>query len=271
MDFKELEKKLKGIKIKEHLINDSNDKIFQMDCPTDRKSVRIWIGAADVKLVDYDKKLKQAVITVKEKELEFINSVRNTKCYSYDYLRRSGWNISSEWYNVNNKKSKESAPETYDVVVETFAGTRHLLFGQDEKHYFISVLPSPAKSVKHAHEILMPPEVKKLKLSVRKNVKRQGEFFFVPVSNDEMMKYFVDDLKDSYDVMNNHCPLDKAFKENVGDVVHEAEVVHERPDYEYYVYGKVKHRRHKTLELTQWHRVYMNTEIQDDESIGFVD
>ncbi len=53
-----------------------------------------------------------------------------------------------------------------------------LLVGKDETAHFVSALPERVKTVREAHEILRPADVPKGSL-------RQGEWFFVPVTDEE--------------------------------------------------------------------------------------
>jgi hypothetical protein len=54
----------------------------------------------------------------------------------------------------------------------------HLIFNP-----FVTKLPSKVKSIKEAYEVLMPDEVKKA-ISDKKEVLRQGEFYFIKVSDN---------------------------------------------------------------------------------------
>lgn len=53
------------------------------------------------------------------------------------------------------------------------------LVGMDETSHFISVLPKKAKTVEEAHKLLKPKDLPNVE-----GIKRQGEFFFVPTTNE---------------------------------------------------------------------------------------
>ena len=59
----------------------------------------------------------------------------------------------------------------------------NLLVGTDEHKLFICALPEEPKNVEHAHEILRPEGVPEDSL-------RQGEWFFVPITDEEARMFF---------------------------------------------------------------------------------
>ena len=73
---------------------------------------------------------------------------------------------------------------------------RYFLFDTDREEInefgfnpFFTHLAGPVKTVQEAYESLMPPGVRDA-IKEGRAVKRQGEFFFVPVTNDELREWF---------------------------------------------------------------------------------
>jgi len=191
------------------------------------------------------------------------------------------------------------------------ASKSKFLLGHDERHWFVAAIPedSSASNVRTAKEALQPPEVreaivqKKVKRSKRtkrrnKAFKRQGEWFFVPVS----------DLVPDEDLILKNEPLSRGrgskphmmeFAYRRGGVA--VYVNHRHPtgltqrEYEalpaeqqrgsgvmwakmvrdatVFAKGKISHGDHAPVILNDWHCVLMNTENKAHaiDQVAFLD
>lgn len=171
------------------------------------------------------------------------------------------------------------------------------LCGHDERHWFVCAVPGASVSgVETALESLQPPRVR---LSLRKNLKRQknrfrrrneafirqGEWFFVPEPNLSVPEWLVlrnEPLSRGAGSKPHTCQF--AYRYG-GEVVwvcpryprgvsptRYAQLIKSNPkaarwgwqqsrlNPAVYVRGRVWHKDHKTVVLDGWHRVVMNTE-----------
>lgn len=167
----------------------------------------------------------------------------------------------------------EVAPEGVDVLrVErgaavvsrsTTGQVRHFLCGMDESHLFIALLPSLAATVRDAHRALRPSLLDSLEASAPSRAIRQGEWFFVPLREDEEQR--VDVLaRRTYRVHHRKGIAETAGIRRVGrpHVAEDVVVVRDPSAQEdrVYVRGAVVHPDHKTIVLRGWHRTVPNTE-----------
>jgi hypothetical protein len=153
-----------------------------------------------------------------------------------------------------------------NIVVYTF------IAGLDEtgvnpwKSFFLAELPKNVSTVEEGYDALKPQEV----LIAEKNnieVKRQGEYFFVPL-NDDVQK-ILNEIERHGEGFKNHCIEDlnggssdhKATRLIMGNNVQCAK-------------GTVRHARkdHKMLKLgKQWHKVFHNTQVASWTVDGSID
>jgi hypothetical protein len=145
--------------------------------------------------------------------------------------------------------------------------TTTFLLGVDETSHFISVLPKKVENVAAAHELLKPEEFQGKKMP--KGTKRQGEFFLVPVSDEEVNKFMTENKlqvrqgvplekhsnhKATYaipaSIKKGYARYDKARA--YGNVVYAKGSVYDNRGY-----------RHAPVELGDtWHKVVRNNEKQ---------
>lgn len=119
------------------------------------------------------------------------------------------------------------------------------LVGMDETAHFIAQLPEKVESVDEAHDVLKPALAKN-----RDDIKRQGEWFFVPVTNPSILR----------ELEKRESRLALRRLENSSS--HSATTVFYQN--RQYALGLVVDRRkghHKTLLLPTWHRVIRNLEV----------
>lgn len=223
-------------------------------------------------------------------------------------------------------RAAERLNDTLDVsVLQTDKRGRHLLLlvrrpqakldrflcGHDERHWFVAAVPGGASSVAQAKEALKPAFVRTRQnqlgvptrlRNLRKNevFRRQGEWFFVPVS-----AWMRDPINEKF-VLRNEPLRRGAGKPHVVEEVHRVggELVYVCPnrpngltDAQYrrllwdnpgaaswgwqalrrnprvYARGTVRHSDHATITLPDWHRVMLNTETETPtmRNVAFID
>lgn len=171
------------------------------------------------------------------------------------------------------------------------------LCGHDERHWFVAAVPGGASSVPQAKEALKPApvlaslathRVSSRKRDQRKNraFRRQGEWFFVPVSglmvdpklvlrNEPIRRgtgkpHTVEQL---YRMGGTTVRVCWKYPNGLTEAEYR-KVIQEKPDAvkwpwrvmqrdaQVFARGKVRHSDHATIELPDWHRVLANTETQ---------
>lgn len=151
--------------------------------------------------------------------------------------------------------SKVTVPPNYITIraeVHTYlpAQRNNLLMGIDETSHFVCLLPEKANSVEEAHEILRSDEARV------KGTLRQGEFFFVPLTEGE--KKWVEEAQ-----YKNPLPYRQL---EVGSSHRAALTLLRRGQtVERFVIGLVTDQRwgrHEHLVLPEWRKVVRNTEIR---------
>jgi hypothetical protein len=145
----------------------------------------------------------------------------------------------------------------------------------DESQYFIAKLPSPVKTVQEAFKSLQPPEVQRA-LRRKVDVKRQGEWFFVPTGlKTPDLREKVGLTQKAFDRIAKIVPLperptvtgtDQERRQRNKHICRQYFIV----DDGLYCTGVVRHRgpdnhatgEHRPLNLgDQWYKAYLNTEL----------
>lgn len=210
-----------------------NENIFQMSIRkvNDVETFILYTGKGnDVSIINVNKEERQVILELTEPEREFTRKV---------------------W----GKKGKY-----VDVIDTTPSETRKYLIGHDEVSLFMCELPSlDSNTVKEAHEELKPRRVKRLK---RVNTKRQGEWFFVPITKSEKLILnrgriqFDKEIEGSGGKPHVASQIVKIKNVSVGHRSTFERLSHQ------FVRGMITHPDHFPLELKKWHRVYRNMEVQ---------
>jgi hypothetical protein len=120
-----------------------------------------------------------------------------------------------------------------------------LLFGKDER-YFITGVPSHVQTIEDALKHLVPNEV----IQSDTNVKRQGDWFFVPITNARALKQLNRRLNKRY--AGSTAMLGDHHAEEcvqIGKTI--------------FVRGDISHGEHRTLHLNGWHKAIRNRAIRD--------
>lgn len=186
---------------------------------------------------------------------------------------------------------------------------RHLdrfLCGHDEREWFVAAVPGRVSTVTDAMESLKPSEVhtaqakaglKARQRKARKNraFRRQGEWFFIPVPGlkpdfilrDEPIRrgggkpHFVEMLYREGGTLVYVC---SQHPNGVSEGEYRR-LLRENPsrskwgwrrmqrDANVYARGQVRHPDHRTITLSEWHRVLMNTETRSStmRQVAFLD
>src|SRR5215467_11305858 len=167
------------------------------------------------------------------------------------------------------------------------------LCGHDERHLFVAGVPTQARNVVHAKDLLMPPEIreKAQKFPVKERhrrhnevYKRQGEWFFV-LADMHVSPNQKDIKRDEPLRRGRSKPHIAAQLVNYGGETVMVNHKHPNgltlPDFHalpkkereargwrkmlrngsVYVRGHIRHPDHKTLVLRQWHKVIMSAEV----------
>ncbi len=212
----------------------SSGNIFTLSVHVDRNGTRtretfhLHPGAADVKVLNIDKALRQLVLFVNEPVRVF-----------------------------TTRRWDPAARETVTTSHQAGGRTKYLI-GMDERSYFMAPVASTVTTVLDAHRALKPAAV--ASLETRKNragkIVRQGEWFFVPLTSAEVCE-----LEAAKPVIHKKTPIPGAGKPHTAD-----ELFHFGENY--YARGAVRHLDHKTVHFISWHRVVPNTEIRVRSPFG---
>ena len=137
-----------------------------------------------------DKKIGQLILMVKEAAREFetapprnllMDAVKKDPQNWPDLLCKS-LGIRRNQLRVIHRRGKSVGAA---VLNKSPAETRHFLCGLDERQPFIAQLRHAVTSVREAHESLKRTEITLAEGKVSK-VLRQGEWFMIPASGDEL-------------------------------------------------------------------------------------
>lgn len=239
---------------------------FRVGVETRTGQERIRLAPGDdsnnIRVLDIDPKKQQLVLMVKEPAREF---------------------------KIRNRFVSSHAPESEQFqTVKTPSVARRVLMGMDETHLFVTQLPSngPITTIKQAHDALRPRLVHETK-----GWKRQGEWFFVPVTASEARI-----LASGENCRLSHDrDVEDATSRGTGRVARARFRTHQakdRMDYfgdpairpsvfpaaspdrairptKIFVRGDIKHPDHKNLKLRDWHRVMLNLEVFERSNNGW--
>lgn len=212
----------------------NNQDVFQMSIDTKGKKrkkeyFRIFPGHSnnDVRVIDTDSGKQQVILLVKEPEREY--TVRN-----WDRTKR-------DWVYEKQK---------------TPGFLRKYLMGMDECHLFIAELPrnlDPINKIKDAHKALKPNDVIEKEKDTSR-IKRQGEWFFIPATKDELK-----DINENLNLIERKRPLGenewRSRNSHIADLLLTIRAGQ-------FVKGKISHIEHKTLKLHGWFKVVKNNEAR---------
>jgi len=215
--------------------------------PVEHFSVDVGDEKNIVKVLSIDEDFKQLVLLVKEPRRE----------YKIPLAHKS--NLTSDYKLVPKE-------EIHYVTKYTDPMERTYLMGMDESSLFISGLPKEkVNTVADAHQVLKHKGVVAAEKEGRE-VKRQGEYFFVPLTKVEEK-----DLLDKV-VADKRILTVRGRLQRGGHRPHFVRrLMRMRRKRKVYAQGHVTHEQHIPLHLPTWHRVYRNRETESPGIFGFVD
>lgn len=259
--------------------------IYTMSTGQKSDKFRFWLGDAEVTAV-VDKNYRQAVLTVHEKDRWIEDIVWGPSSLSKAAILRQatlvpnsdqslvrkfftisvedfpsypimGDTIQSafEWEGYRVPRFRQGGyyrvgDSAYQVCQHAPETTTAFLVGIDESSHFISQLPKLVTSVEEAHEVLKPK-------GLGENYLRQGEWFFVPVTDPLV----VEDLD---------ARLRRSLKRRDSAALRGMEHYSSHQGISMTAYGSryaigpivdTREGHHKRLMLDGWHEVIRNTEV----------
>ncbi len=146
----------------------------------------------------------------------------------------------------------------------------------DEQHYFVAQLPYGVSTVQEAHRALYNPAVDAAARKAGAKVIRQGEWFFVRASTQELdaltpllgKKVFIRRHAVTSDGANT---FRRGRAHVVDELVRLMDVTAPLVPGSVFVRGKVRHPDHRVIELLQWHRVFGNAEASQPVGVQWAD
>ncbi|MFO0554654.1 MAG: hypothetical protein U0271_40125 [Polyangiaceae bacterium] len=234
----------------------SDSGIVEIDITRARRApaerFRVYRGAPEnrIEVLGTDRSLRQLVLLVHEPKRVFEQVIS-----AYAAARSSA--------KVVRKRGRMAVIEQ-----ETSDKKRHFLCGMDESHLFVAELPRGVSSVSLARDALRAPEVPR-NLQVRGGqVKRQGEWFFLPLETNALAE--LEARTAALQIVKRAGIAQAAGLRRAGRP-HVAEEILVQ-DGLIYVRGRVAHPDHRTIELLEWTRVVPNRERFDQpEGVLWVD
>lgn len=257
------------------------------------KGIDLWPGNVDLKVFT-NKRYHQAILWVDENERvieEQVSLYRNAEPddegmkrfkrnvrygFSFPVALPDGTKFKitegPKW--VSSSYSVGGGSITATVQATAPASEQTFLIGKDEGSHFVCALPERVKTIPEAYEVLRPG-------NVPKGSPRQGEWFFVPVTDQERTK--IEENIHSNSIRT--CWLDMTeSSENFRGSYHEDlryqihATTHKAMnaivlDRQLYVCGYIvddrggNTPRHEPLWLHDWHKVVRNLEIEADEEM----
>jgi len=222
------------LKLMKKPIRNIDRDIFQLTITTKgskrkREIFQLYCGDEDndVRVIDVDSNTQQLILLVNEPPREFTTLI---------------------WNDKTNKAEK--------VRQMTPGFMRKYLLGMDEAHLFISELPQEGaiNKVKDAHKVLKPEYIITSEKETRR-IKRQGEWFFIPITSKEQKM-----IEENMNFLEKKISLEERNNPHIAEQFLNIQG-------ELFVSGKIKHVEHKTLKLNGWFRVLKNTEVRNRSGI----
>lgn len=267
------------------IVSRANDDIIQMDIRrvlkgnSRREIFRIYMGADgnEVQVRNTDKDLNQVVLYLREPERNVEISVPSfdvTRTY-----RQHGDDRAAVLNEALPDRRQQARVVEYNpkkgiirYTQKTPKGARYFLAGRDERQMFMAQLPRACTTVKEAHASLKNPTVTLAEGRAEGRTVRQGEWFFVNPTKEELESI-------EAAIKKNHIVIEKKlaigamnpWRRQGGGKPHTADEIISLPgrllphghavrEREIYVRGKVSHADHKTVSFSSWRKVIRNAE-----------
>ena len=233
----------------------------------------LWPGGSDtvISVIDADKHFKQFILHIQEPKREFNTDImlQPKMKKEFDRLGQVAWLQRYHPEEVRLHQVFQRKNGSLYIKRSTPAGSRHLLLGRDERQLFMEDVARNVNTVAQAHKGLKPNTVTFFE-GVLGKCPRQGEWFFVPLTLDELealdkglerKKFVVQrniSLGDATGVSGGKPHTATELISVRGRLVANGFTVKGRP--EVIVKGLVRHADHKSRSLTNWHKVVRNSE-----------
>lgn len=238
----------------------SNADIFQMDIHASRRFgeyVRIWPGASDneIEVLAFDKGLRQLVLRVSEPRRSFTQWVPKrwtSQAEAVEQAEATGGQLLGD-----NGMS-------WHLELWTPTEERRFLCGRDDVHLFIAQV-SGGGTVARAHEALTPLAVRQARRRRPNSVRRQGEWFFVPLTARDI-RTLDEQLATRPRAIRRRHPVGAGGRPHRADEVVRVDR-RVRADWRRlsgvmaFARGWVRHPDHNPLYLEHWRRVVRNLEV----------
>lgn len=250
-----------GLKLLGGPISPRSPSIFQMNIHHSRQFgeyVQIWPGDRrnEIEVLSMDRSLVQLVLRVKEPRRPYVEVVRKSAFESADTVAK----------RVHAAGGRILRETRYDWRVELWTPEfdRRYLCGRDDLHLFIAQV-EVGDTVAQTHESLKPELVRQWEAARPGSIKRQGEWFFVPLSEEESQR-LDEQLNVWPGAVKKRAPVGAGGRPHVADdvVTIDRRVRSKRREYrrpEVYARGLLVHPDHRNLHLSEWRRVVRNAEI----------
>jgi hypothetical protein len=250
-----------GCKLLGGAVDPKNPSIFQMDIHESRRFgeyFRIWPGAHDnqIEVLATESGVRQLVLRVKEARRRFTQQVRKNggiqESEVEEQARAAGGRILAEYRDV------------WVLELWTPEEERRYLCGMDDVRLFIAQVQT-GTTVAEAHESLKPRAVKDAELRWPGLVRRQGEWFFLPLAEQEQGG-LTTRLDQDPKAIKLRRPVGPGRRPHVADEVVRVErrITGKRRTRRLetvYARGTVRHLDHRPLALDTWRRVIRNREV----------
>ncbi|HZU97455.1 MAG TPA: hypothetical protein VFF73_12215 [Planctomycetota bacterium] len=208
----------------------ADESIVQMDVARapdsePREHILLWPGRnAELRVSGHDGRLRQLVLRVREARRKF-----------------------------HEERWDRTVKRLVTVERWTDPAPRRFLVGMDESHLFVAQLTTRATTVAEAHRGLRPPELKE-----RPEAARQGEWFFVPASEEELREA----RRCSRRFRARNAPIGRnlARRGRPHWADHVVRIPGEPGRWIELVRGSIRHPDHATVSFPEWMRVFVNTE-----------
>jgi hypothetical protein len=255
-----------GIKLLDGPLHPGSPAIFQMSI---HRSLRfgeyfqVWPGARDneIEVLSADASFLQLVLRVKEPRRRYVDVVPKRWSTSLE-------SVEARAHSVGGRVLKETR---YDWRVEMWTPgvDRRYLCGRDDLHLFIAQVRD-GDTVVQAHDSLKPDDVRRVEGLTPGTVQRQGEWFFLPPSDEESER-LDQDLRERSRAMRRSEPVGQGAHPHLADFVVRIDQRTRSAHREYrrprvYARGSILHADHRPLWLDGWRRVVRNREIGGETS-----
>lgn len=244
---------------------------------------RIYPGHIDnrIQVLNVDKHIKQLVLLVHEPERSFVREVRERKWLTKETFCRE---YAIKLTDVISLTSVGKAT-IFKIRSKTSSLKRHYLCGMDDRQLFIAQLRNGVSTVANAHASLKSPTVTFAEGKAPGRTKRQGEWFFVNPTKEELSQ-LKDLIKAKTLPIRKNMPIGAVevgrHVQPVGNPHTAEEIVVitaseggalgvSARGREMYVRGKVRHKDHPTVSFSEWRKVIRNREASGGSGINWID